>query len=536
MHSSQTKVLIIGLDGGSFSYLERFIGQDLLPNLERLLAASCRADLATTIPPITPVAWPAFYTGTHPTKHGAFAWYKVVDGRRVPVTARDISGIKLWNYVERFEGHTAIVNGVPLTYPPDPVKGCLISAWDRPVDADDYVSPVSMREAVRERFGEIRPRLPANERKDFERYKRLAFQTEDQRTDVTVWLMQELPWTLCVHVFALTDQLNHEHVTQDWADVRDAYVNADGQVGKLLSQVDANTYVMLMSDHGSRRYRKVFYLNQWLKRNGYLAWPECLPRSFVRAKGARFAQNRLHLDTGPAAWLGRLAARLWSVLPADLQASLSARVRSRLDPQGIESLDFEATGAYSTSRYGDIYLQAGDSALQARLTADLMSIRDPETGEPVLARVIDMAEHYAPAYVEQGAPNLCLEFSASDVQSYPNLDAGGRVWEVYADEIGGDHDPLGILTLSGPGVAEGETRPKPAHIVDLYATVCTLLGLPIPDWVDGALVSGLAPALPLSQDLPVPEQVLLDEAEPRAELSAKEEEQLKEQLRSLGYL
>jgi len=482
------------------------------------------------------VAWPAFYTGTHPTKHGAFAWYKVVDDRRVPVTARDVFGIKLWNYVERFEGHTTIVNGVPLTYPPDPVKGCLISAWDRPASADDYVSPASMCEAVLERFGHIRPRLPASERSGLSRYKCMAFETEDQRADVTCWLMQELSWTLCIHVLPLTDQLNHEHVTHEWNDVRDAYLNADAQVGKLLSHVDENTYVMVMSDHGSRRYRKVFYLNQWLKRYGYLAWPESLPCSFVQIKGKRFLQNRLGLGAKPAGLMARAVAWLWSVLPSRLKVRVSDRVRPRLDPQGTESLDQVSTVAYSTSRYGDIYLRTEDQDLKDRLVADLLAIRDPETGEPVLAQVIDMAEHYSPEYVHRGAPDLCLAFRTSDVQAYPDLTASDQVWEIHLQEIGGDHDSLGILTLSGPGVAKTGRLSEPAHIVDIYATVCALLGLPIPDHVDGVPLSGLVPSLQAALELEVPHPGIPIETESHAPLSAQEEVQLQEQLRSLGYL
>jgi predicted AlkP superfamily phosphohydrolase/phosphomutase len=537
MHESRkTRVLIIGLDGGDFYFLDRLIAEGSLPHLEALLSLSCKADLATTVPPITPVAWPAFYTGTHPTKHGAFAWYKVVDDRRVPVTARDVVGTKLWNYVERFDGHTAIVNGVPLTHPPDPVKGCLISAWDRPASAENYVSPAPMQRAVLERFGHISPRLPASERKDFACYKRLAFETEEQRADVTCWLMQELPWTLCVHVFPLTDQLNHEHVTHEWDDVRDAYLNADAQVGKLFAQVDENTYVMVMSDHGSRRYRKVFYLNQWLKRSGYLAWPESLPRPFVQIKGRRFMQNRLGLGAKPAKTMARAAAGLWSVLPARLKARVSSWARPRLDPHGTESLDLASTVAYSTSRYGDIYLQAEDKGLKDRLVADLLAVRDPETGELVLSQVIDMAAYYSHEYVQRGAPDLCLEFSTPDVQAYPDLDAGDRVWEVHRQEIGGDHAPLGVLTLSGPGVAEAGKLPEPAHIVDIFATVCVLLGLPVPDHVDGVPLSGLVPLLQVVPDLESPTPVSPVETEPHAPLSAQEEEQLKEQLRSLGYL
>jgi predicted AlkP superfamily phosphohydrolase/phosphomutase len=64
------KLLVIGLDGASFNVLDPLIEKGYLPNLSKLIFEGSRADLETTFPPITAVAWSSFMTGKNPRKHG----------------------------------------------------------------------------------------------------------------------------------------------------------------------------------------------------------------------------------------------------------------------------------------------------------------------------------------------------------------------------------------------------------------------------------------------------------------------------------
>src|SRR5262245_66429832 len=72
----KTKLLVIGLDGASFSVLDRLIELELIPNLRHLICGGVRSDLETTFPPITAVAWSSFMTGKNPGKHGIFEFVR----------------------------------------------------------------------------------------------------------------------------------------------------------------------------------------------------------------------------------------------------------------------------------------------------------------------------------------------------------------------------------------------------------------------------------------------------------------------------
>src|SRR3990172_10909676 len=71
------KLIIIGLDGGTFKIIDPLIEQGKLPNLERLIKDGTRAILKSTIPPLTAPAWVTLMTGVNPGKHGLFDFKKL---------------------------------------------------------------------------------------------------------------------------------------------------------------------------------------------------------------------------------------------------------------------------------------------------------------------------------------------------------------------------------------------------------------------------------------------------------------------------
>jgi predicted AlkP superfamily phosphohydrolase/phosphomutase len=66
------KVLIIGLDGATWTNLRPWIEQGKLPHLGQLVAEGAAGPLTTTIPPVSPSAWVSFATGCNPGQHGVF--------------------------------------------------------------------------------------------------------------------------------------------------------------------------------------------------------------------------------------------------------------------------------------------------------------------------------------------------------------------------------------------------------------------------------------------------------------------------------
>ena len=67
---AKPRLLIIGLDGGTYKIIDPLIKEKKLPHLERLINEGTKAILKSTIPPLTPAAWVTFMTGKNPGKLG----------------------------------------------------------------------------------------------------------------------------------------------------------------------------------------------------------------------------------------------------------------------------------------------------------------------------------------------------------------------------------------------------------------------------------------------------------------------------------
>ena len=66
------KFVVLGLDGMDYALTKEFLDEGKLPNLANLRRKGCFKKLTTTIPPISPVAWSSFQTGSNPGKHNIF--------------------------------------------------------------------------------------------------------------------------------------------------------------------------------------------------------------------------------------------------------------------------------------------------------------------------------------------------------------------------------------------------------------------------------------------------------------------------------
>ncbi len=66
------KFVVLGLDGMDHALTKEFLEEGKLPNLANLRRKGCFKQLTTTVPPISPVAWSSFQTGSNPGKHNIF--------------------------------------------------------------------------------------------------------------------------------------------------------------------------------------------------------------------------------------------------------------------------------------------------------------------------------------------------------------------------------------------------------------------------------------------------------------------------------
>jgi predicted AlkP superfamily phosphohydrolase/phosphomutase len=141
------KVVVIGLDGLSPSIVSRLLEAGQLPNLARLRERGGYSRVATTRPAQTPVAWSTFATGTNPGGHGIFDFlrrnpknylpdlslnrYEQKNAFLPPKAVNLRGGTPLWELLKA-AGRGATVLRCPCTYPPDPIRGRMLSGMGVP--------------------------------------------------------------------------------------------------------------------------------------------------------------------------------------------------------------------------------------------------------------------------------------------------------------------------------------------------------------------------------------------------------------------
>ena len=151
------RVVVVGLDGCSPIIMERLMDEGRLPNLAKLRADGWYHPLRTTCPPISPVAWSTFATGTNPGKHNIFDFLRrnpftyqpELSSTRMREGVREVGvgplkvkrscvnveleqkGRAFWEILGD-EGIFSAVMRVPISYPPPSFHGVALSGMCAP--------------------------------------------------------------------------------------------------------------------------------------------------------------------------------------------------------------------------------------------------------------------------------------------------------------------------------------------------------------------------------------------------------------------
>jgi predicted AlkP superfamily phosphohydrolase/phosphomutase len=181
-------------------------------------------------------------------------------------------------------------------------------------------------------------------------------------------------------------------------------------------------------------------------------------------------------------------------------------------------------------------------ALLDELKEGLTAIPHPETGEPLVEHVYERHELYDGPHAAF-APDLTVVLTDWKYRTIGLHDFTTNRLISPAFGPTGDHLLDGILIASGPAFRAG-AEPKHAMLLDVAPTVLHLLGVPVPDDMDGRVLTELLePAATVSASLPRLEPVLA--AAPAGVTSADpgvfaytddENAEIQQRLADLGYL
>lgn len=519
--SEGDRLLIIGWDGADWEILDDLIKRGLLPNVARMVAEGARGDLASTLPSHSWAAWSSFLTGRNPGEHGVFDFierHPSQPGKRVPASS---ASLKCGSFLESLSaaGREVRAGNIPLTFPPFPVNGRMISGVAIPPGAE-FVYPDQWKQELRRRAP-----FPVNGM-EWVHFKEDPFALVDearrfvkQRTASFEQLL-EGRWDIGICVYLAPDRLQHpfgayllpthplwvERAESKLAEaVRSVYALLDNELAHLARLAGPNATIVLMSDHGFRPINRVCDLDKVLLELGLMA----------RARSA---------DATGA--IGRSPA-----VQAFLKTRVGRSFRSRI--RKPSATRWSASTAYQSAMGGGVSVNlkgrepfgtvepTEHERVKEEIRRSLLSFEDPDTGERPIAEVIAREDLYSGPYVDL-APDLLARPA--------NLGSLGPAPAVTADTDwpSGAHRRNGIILAAGGRTVAGELGQR--DIRDLPATALVFAGISDPA-MEGRSIEEIAGS-------PVSKPVVADteSRQPVGDLSEAEQESIAKHLRDLGYI
>ncbi|NLF00808.1 MAG: hypothetical protein GX601_07505 [Anaerolineales bacterium] len=561
------KVVVVGLDGAPLDLVRPWIEQGKLPTLRRLLREGASGPMRSVVHPYTAQAWTTMVTGVNAGRHRLFDfWERDLEIYGFHLTNASMRAAPaVWSWLNEAGCRTIVVN-VPMTFPPESVDGVMIAGRDSPGLSSAFTYPPQLKaelEQVLQRPYVIVPgdwrwmRLGRPEKASQE-----LLDEVDVRFEVVRHLTTTRPWDFCMFVVGATDGAAHffwrQHeraypthdpaLFQQQGDVLlQVYQRVDEHLGTLMANLDDDTSIVVVSDHGSgRREPYAFHLNAWLAERGWLSFVDEGERGASlgdwTAKGVK-ALKELAYNLLPYQQLTR-ARKLW---PERWRRGLS---RYEL----FSGIDWRRTRAFSEERRGSIWInvrgrepegivEPGEEydALRAEIAEGLQAVRNPETNEPVARRVWRREELFDGPYLER-IPDLLLEVaSPACFMRYDRGNDGPSLRTLTAQDlskldVNGDHRMDGTLVVWGPGIRPGHTLDR-TDIRDVFPTVCYLMGVAIPDDIEGALAEDAFRPDWIERHTPRVEHRSPDADSPETRYYSEDEaREVEDRLAGLGYL
>ena len=561
MQRTIPKLLVIGLDGAPYPLIKQWSEEGFLPNTARLIDQGSFGVLRSTIPVHSPTAWASFMTGLNPGKHGVFDFaQREPDSYRLRlIQAHQIHGPKLWHILSQNGRRVGVMN-VPMTYPPEPVNGFLISGLGTPAYTT-YTYPPELSETLNQqgyRVNKEKFYAPGQE----DEWLADIYDTSRRRAETAVQLIQQQDWDFFMLVFRNTDEICHffwrymddthplydpnvpdKHKTA----IRDYYQQVDEWTGQIIQAAGKDTNIVIMSDHGAGPLYKDVFLNEWLWQQGWLKMKKTSSHQKASLKMLRqiglTRQNisnlltRLHLHRLEILIKKSLGDRI-QILPRDER------------PEFTAAIDWSQTSAYSFGYYGQIFInlrgrepqgiiEPGSEydSLRREIVQRLSKLVDPMDGQPVVDKIYFKEELYHGEHLNT-APDIITimrDLTYITRKGYEFAPERGLLFQKPHHESGG-HRFEGILIAAGPDVVNQASLAE-CKIWDLAPTLLYLLQIQVPHSMDGEVILPLIQPQSLAhypvvytdhkyQAIPTQTGVLDDETE----------QELVEQLKKLGYL
>ncbi len=554
MSKTVDRLLVLGLDGATWSVLDPMRSRGLMPNLDALLSGAAHGTLRSIIPPVTTAAWTTMMTGCGPARHGVFdhRYYDAAEGRMKVNHSGRIRVPTVWHLLSG-AGRSIVSLNLPGLYPPIKVNGIVVSGMDAPhlqaalSAAPEFASRLPA-EAPDYGLGYFWKRAPQS-LEELTNNAKLTAQSFRGRADGG-WLADRIvpDWSVLLVQFQNLDPFQHRvwpylNVDEtgverpDWnnaaAEVIRGLDEAIGRLCELAGKRGAG--VMVVSDHGFGPCLGRIHVNRILVQAGVARLP-----GWAGLIGRRTFQagDRLRLwgqkRDNPKARSSSFDQSVTAQYPFDWKRTLAFAPHQ--DTAAMVYVNCAARhGGVKTAAPKMTPRQIDDARLAA--VRALEAAKHPQTGARLFPKIIETAETYQIDPTREGYPDL---IALPDEPYWVRTKlTSSSAWVEPDANLPGTHRPEGVVALANVGLRPG--RNLKAHLTDVTPTILALLGQSIPAHIEGKPIVGSPGIVEVSAGFSpcrndIAEEPIEGPHRRPFEYSSEEQEIIEQRLIDLGYL
>ena len=501
MATRRTRTVLICLDSADADLLLEGCDQGAFANL-RAMRDKGAWGMAAGVPGFGSGAlWPSVSCGVTPAKHGRY-FYKQFDPATYQVERfhpERYHAAPVWEAISAAGGRVALFD-MPQAGLSERLNGIQAIDWlvHDVVCGRLVTSPPEFAAELVERFGtDPIPKCDVPGGRTAAEHERLRDQLVarvGQRADCAVYYLQREPWDLFATAFAEPHCIGHQswhlrdpsHPMYDAEaaarvgdPVHDVYAAIDAAIGRIATAAGRETDVIVLSATGMcSNYGGNHLLDAVLRRLEGTPAPRSLDW-LARSKQA--AKRRL-----PRQLRQRWRRKVQGVEEAASRADRASRRYFAIphnDLAGAVRVNLAGREAHGRVEPGRQY-----DALFAQLRADLLDVRNLDTGRPAVADVLRVDR------ICQGArladmPDFFVIWNREapiDRVGSPKI---GAIEFAHRGNRTGDHTPDSVFFAVGPHVARGQIGQ--VSLLDFAPTLAALHGVALTD-TDGRVIPGLA--------------------------------------------
>ncbi|MBD3334764.1 MAG: hypothetical protein GF355_04555 [Candidatus Eisenbacteria bacterium] len=497
-----TRVLVVGVDGGSWDLIDPLLEQGRMPELARRMTGAARTDLRSLPSMFSPQVWNTIATGYRPEVHGIWDFAGVQN---------DLQAGRIWDQL-RLEGRSFGLFGWYCTWPPEPGDP------EHDFIVPDIMAPDSLAyPPAYSVFWQLwRAESPHGDRR-----------TQFLRMGLTAW---RCGLRLSTLRRAVTDVLERK-----LRGVPRREIVWKGKVLSVLIQADLCAELLRL-----RRPEFCSVLFVQTDRVSHKFWKFFQPEEFPNVtpeQQARYGDviNICHEAVDEA------LARLMGVVPEDVNLMIVSDHGFQPSISQVKAAECRIRTENLIAELGlenDVFGTNLDQKVFLRSLGEEPAERErrlSRIGE-ILAEARLVKEEQPFFEVSRSGEMLVVTVAPRNaVPERAHIMVDGR--EIYLEELvrlrpsainSGEHHPDGIFVLAGPAAADAPAADS-LHVLDVAPTLAAILDLPVgPDWAGSSLVPRPPAARSDVAAYPLPAKFATDEP--------VMDEQKRELLRSIGYL